>query len=140
MDTRRVGRIITVSGISLYTVDIIISIILYTILVTVPFFSVQSFANSYILKATVTAVPIISGVFDTLILAMIIMSLKYAEYYGITKSALAIITYSIIYSSFLFIFISKAVIDDLLITLMAFGVLQIVVLYYYARIQKEMFG
>lgn len=88
------------------------------------------------LRALLIAVPLISGVFNGLILAMIVMSLKYAEYYGIGKSILAIV----LYSGYYVVFRPGLDIAILIFSIMVLCVLQLIVLYLYAKVQKEMFG
>ncbi|TRN04031.1 hypothetical protein DJ530_01710 [Sulfolobus sp. E1] len=131
MDLRSLNRIVLISSSVLYSVNVILSLSLFTLLLIKPL----PISNPDV-KAILTAVPLISGVFNALILGMISMSLNYAEYYGISKSVLAIIIYSAYWLYF------KPPFDILIfiISIMALCLIQIVDLYYYARIQKEMFG
>jgi len=131
MDIKGLGRTVTLSGVILYTLNVILSITLYTLLtiVSLPVANIN-------LRALLTAVPLISGVFNGLILAMLVMSLKYAEYYGLGRSALAIA----IYLGYYFAFRPPMDIASLMFAIMALCVLQIIVLYFYAKVQKEMFG
>jgi len=131
MDIKSLSRTVTLSGVILYTLNVILSITLYTLLtiVSLPVANID-------LRALLIAVPLISGMFNGIILAMIVMSLRYAEYYGIGKSALAIP----IYLGYYFAFRPSLDIASLMFAIMALCVLQITVLYFYAKVQKEMFG
>jgi len=131
MDIKSLNRTITLSGAVLYTLNVILSITLYTLLtiVSLPVANID-------LRALLIAVPLISGVFNSIILAMIVMGLNYAEYYGIGKSALAIA----IYLGYYFAFRPPMDIVSIMFAIMALCVLQIIVLYYYAKVQKELFG
>jgi len=88
MDIKSLSRTVTLSGVILYTLNIILSITLYTLLtiVSLPIDNID-------LRALLTAVPLISGIFNGIILAIIVMGLNYTEYYGIGKSALTIAIY-----------------------------------------------
>jgi len=131
MDIKSLSRTVTLSGVILYTLNVILSITLYTLvsIVSLPVANLD-------LRAFLTAVPLISGVFNGLILVMIVMSLKYAEYYGLGKSALAIA----IYLGYYFAFRPSLDIVSLMFAIIALSVLQIIILYFYAKVQKEMFG
>ncbi|QKQ99030.1 hypothetical protein GWK48_00250 [Metallosphaera tengchongensis] len=131
MDLKSLNRAVLISSSVLYSVNVILSISLFSILLI----KQLPIANPDI-KAILTAVPLISGVFNALILGMISMSLKYAEYYGLIKSILALI----IYSAYWIAFSPPLDILIFIISIMALCVMQIGVLYLYARIQKEMFG
>ena len=95
MDIRSLSRAVTLSGVILYTLNVILSLTLYSLLtiVSLPVSNID-------LRALLISVPLISGVFNALILAMLVMSLKYAEYYGLGKSALAIAIYLGYYFAF----------------------------------------
>uniref|UniRef100_A0A2U9IB90 Uncharacterized protein n=2 Tax=Acidianus brierleyi TaxID=41673 RepID=A0A2U9IB90_9CREN len=67
---------------------------------------------------------------------MISMSLKYAEYYGISKSLIAIV----IYLSYWLYFRPPIDILILMFTIIGLCIIQIVDLSLFAKIQKEMFG
>ena len=75
--------------------NVILSITLYSLLtiVSLPVANID-------LRALLISVPLISGVFNGIILAMIVMGLNYAEYYGLGKSALAIAIYLGYYFTF----------------------------------------
>ena len=148
MDLKRLNRIITTSGIAFYSVDVILAMFLYTLLDIFSLFFPGSeiIPHNFTLNALVISVPLISGMFDGLILAMIIMSLKYAEYYGIGKSAITFVIYIVIYivishyANISFVFTGREAIYGIIFTLIALSVLQIIVMYFYARLQREMFG
>ncbi|AWR96781.1 hypothetical protein DFR86_03890 [Acidianus sulfidivorans JP7] len=131
MDVKSLNRTVLISSSILYSVNIILSVSLYTALnyISLP-------VSNLDLRSILISVPLISGVFNGIILAMITMSLKYAEYYGIGKSALAIV----IYSGYWLAFKPPLYILDFMISIMVLCVLQIIDLYLYAKLQKEMFG
>lgn len=131
MDIKTLNRTVLIMSSILYSINIILSISLYTLLSTISL-PISNIA----IRSVLISVPLISGVFNGIILAMIIMSLKYAEYYGIGKSVLAII----IYSAYLIAFKPPFYVSSFAISIMALCVIQIVDLYLYAKVQKEMFG
>jgi len=77
-----------------------------------------------------------SALFNAVILTMVVMSLKLAEYYGIAKSALAIG----IYSGYILAFSPPTHLILFMGSIMALCLVQILLLYYYAKLQKLMFG
>ncbi|EZQ01837.1 hypothetical protein CM19_11890 [Candidatus Acidianus copahuensis] len=64
------------------------------------------------------------------------MSLRYAEYYGIAKSSLAIA----IYLGYFFAFRPANYIAYIMFAIIALCIIQIGDLMIYAKLQKEMFG
>jgi len=72
MDIRSLTRTITLSGVAIYTVNIILSLTLYLLLtvVSLPVSNIE-------LRAFLIAVPLISEVFNALILAILVMNLKH---------------------------------------------------------------
>ncbi|MCG3109362.1 hypothetical protein L3N51_01652 [Metallosphaera sp. J1] len=131
MDIKSLNRTVLVSASVLYSANVILSISLYTLLslVSLPVSNVD-------LKALLLSVPLISGVFNALILAMLTMGLKFAEYYGIGKSVLALI----IYSGYWVAFRPPIDVVVFIVSIMALCVIQIGVLYLFSRVQKELFG
>ncbi|MEM0065097.1 hypothetical protein [Metallosphaera sp.] len=131
MDIKSLNRTILISASFLYSINVILSISLYTLLtqISLP-------VSNLDLRSVLIAVPLISGVFNGLILSMISMGLKYAEYYGLAKSILAIIIYTGYWAAF------RPGLDVLafIVSIMVLCVIQIGVLTLYARVQKEMFG
>jgi len=70
------------------------------------------------------------------------MSLKYAEYYGIGKSILSVIVYIFLIDLIHSITKEFPLVDPdqlMMIVLIVLSALEIVVLYYYAKVQKELF-
>ncbi|EWG06715.1 MAG: hypothetical protein ASUL_07854 [Candidatus Aramenus sulfurataquae] len=131
MDLKSTQRVTLLAGSVLYSLNVILSISLFTLLIISPLP-----VSNLDARAILTAVPLISGVFNALILALLSMSLKYAEYYGIAKSFLALI----IYSGYWLAFKPGFDVLALIIPIMALCVAQIGVLYLYARVIKELFG
>ncbi|MCI2413872.1 MAG: hypothetical protein MPF33_01270 [Candidatus Aramenus sp.] len=131
MDLKSTQRVTLLAGSVLYSVNVILSISLFTLLTISPLP-----VSNLDARAILTAVPLISGVFNVLILAMLSMSLKYAEYYGIVKSVLALV----IYSGYWLAFKPGLDVLALMISIMVLCVAQIGILYLYARIIKELFG
>ncbi|BFH74243.1 hypothetical protein SJAV_21870 [Sulfurisphaera javensis] len=131
MNIKSLNRIVLISSSVLYSINIILSISLYTLL------SVISLPISNVaIRSILISVPLISGIFNALILAMITMSLKYAEYYGMGKSVLAII----IYLAYYFAFKPPSYVLILMFSIIALCIIQIGDLLMYAKVQKEMFG
>lgn len=131
MDIKSLNRTVLVSASVLYSVNVILSISLYTLL------SIVSLTVSNVdIKAVLLSVPLISGVFNALILAMLTMGLKFAEYYGMAKSVLALI----IYSAYWVAFRPPLDVLTLMISIMVLCVVQLGVLYLFAKVQKELFG
>ncbi len=131
MDLKQLNKFVLIFSSVLYSINIIFSVSLFTLLMLNPL----PIANID-LRSLLTSVPLISAVFNMLILGMISMSLKYAEYYGISKSVIAII----IYSLYWFYFRPPFFILFFMLVIMALCVVQIVDLSLFAKIQKEMFG
>ena len=132
MDITSRQRIAVVSGAVLYTVNIILSVTLYSLLTIVSL----PVANLDI-RALLTAVPLISAIINGIILVLLVINLlKGAQYFGIGKSALAIV----IYLGYYFAFRPRMDITSLMFAIIALSVLQIIVLYFYAKVQKELFG
>ncbi len=125
------SKTITISSSVLYSVNIIMSVALYSVLATVGLP-----VSNVVEKSVLVSVPLMSALFNAIILTMITMSLKYAEYYGIAKSALAIG----IYSGYILAFSPPFYILAIAGGIMALCVVQIVLLYFYAKLQKMMFG
>jgi len=141
MDISRLSRIVTISGIALYTVDLILTAILYTTLIFDDDLATW-FGDNYALQGAIVGVPLISALLDLLILGIIIMSLKYAEYYGIGKSILSVIVYIFLIDLIHSITKEFPLVDPdqfMMIVLIVLSALEIVVLYYYAKVQKELF-
>ena len=146
MNAERLYKLMSSVSLALYTVDAIMSLILYSIMTKIP---LGTGIISLILSSLST-VPLISAMFSVLIISIILMSLKYAELYGIGKSVLAIVSY--LYFYFIVLKVNPSVVsyinalsgikltNILLFTLTAIAVAEIVVLYYYHKAQKEMFG
>ncbi|BCU68263.1 hypothetical protein HS7_17000 [Sulfolobales archaeon HS-7] len=124
------NRVLTVSSSIVYSINIILSTALYSVLtyVGLPITNIVE-------RQVLIGVPLISALFNVLILAMITMSLKYAEYYGILKSILAIV----IYSGYIIAFSPPTYLLLFIGSIMALCVIQIILLYYYAKLQKLMF-
>jgi hypothetical protein len=131
MDLKQLNKFVLIFSSVLYSINIIFSVSLFTLLMLNPL----PIANID-LRSVLTSVPLISAVFNMLILGMISMSLKYAEYYGISKSVIAII----IYSLYWFYFRPPFFILFFMLIIMALCVIQMVDLSLFAKIQKEMFG
>jgi hypothetical protein len=131
MDLKQLNKFVLIFSSVLYSINIIFSVSLFTLLMLNPL----PIANID-LRSVLTSVPLISAVFNMLILGMISMSLKYAEYYGISKSVIAII----IYSLYWFYFRPPFFVLFFMLVIMALCVIQIVDLSLFAKIQKEMFG
>ncbi|BBG24808.1 hypothetical protein IC006_2142 [Sulfuracidifex tepidarius] len=131
MDIRVMNRAVTISSSVIYSVNIILSVALYSVLsyVGLP-------VTNIVERQVLISVPLMSALFNALILAMITMSLKYAEYYGIFKSGLAIA----IYSGYIAAFSPPTYLVLFMGSIMALCVIQILLLYYYAMLQKLMFG
>ena len=89
MDVRTMNKAVVISSSVVYSVNIILSVALYSVLsyVGLP-------VSSVVERSVLVSVPLMSALFNAVILTMIAMSLKFAEYYGIAKSALAIGIYS----------------------------------------------
>ncbi|AWR93264.2 hypothetical protein [Acidianus brierleyi] len=131
MDLKSLNKLVLLLSSFLYSINIIFSVSLFTLLT----FNPLPISNID-LRAILTSVPLISAVFNMLILGMISMSLKYAEYYGISKSLIAIV----IYLSYWLYFRPPIDILILMFTIIGLCIIQIVDLSLFAKIQKEMFG
>jgi len=146
MDISKLSRIVITSGIVLYTADLIMSSIIYTVLAIIPYLPVSKFGNLFLEKASVIAVPLISALLDVLILSIIIMSLKHAEYYGIGKSVVTLIVLIILYFIIASIQLppnmpsARPIAMGIVITLVVLSAIEIIIMYFYAKIQKELFG
>lgn len=131
MDLKSFNRsIITTSAVA-YSLNVVLSLSLYGVLSTVGLP-----VSDPVLRGVLTSVPLVSGVFNALILGLILMSLKYAEYYGIAKSAIAIP----IYFAYYFAFKPPVEIDLIMFSIVLLCVVQLVLLYTYAKLLKEMYG
>ncbi|ARM75271.1 hypothetical protein [Acidianus manzaensis] len=131
MDVKSLNKTVLVLSSVLYSLNIILSVSLYTLLeyVSLPISNIA-------LRSILVSVPLISALFNSIILAMITMSLKYAEYYGISKSALAIV----IYAGYWLAFRPPSYVLIFMISIIALCIIQIADLFLYAKLQKEMFG
>jgi len=131
MDLKRMNRLVVISSAFLYSVNIILSISLYSVLsyVGLPIANVVE-------RSILISVPLISGIFNAFILTMIVMSLKLAEYYGMAKSVLALI----IYSAYILAFSPPIYLITFMVSIMVLSLAQLLLLYYYAKLQKLMFG
>jgi len=131
MDVERMNKLVVTSAAVLYSVNIILSVSLYSVLsyVGLPI-------NNVVERSILTSVPLISGLFNAVILTMIVMSLKLAEYYGMAKSVLALI----IYSAYIIAFSPPAFLVTFMASIMVLCLAQLSLLYYYAKLQKLMFG
>ena len=131
MDLKRMNRLVVISSAFLYSVNIILSISLYSVLsyVGLPIANVAE-------RSILISVPLISGIFNAFILTMIVMSLKLAEYYGMAKSVLALI----IYSAYILAFSPPIYLITFMVSIMVLSLAQLLLLYYYAKLQKLMFG
>jgi len=131
VDLRKMGKTILISAITFYSINIILSVTLYSILsyIGLP-------VNDVIQRSVLVSVPLISGIFNAIILTMIAMSLKLAEYYGIAKSVLALI----IYLAYMIAFSPPIFLVLIMVSIMALNVAQMFLLYYYAKLQKLLFG
>jgi len=131
MDLKRMNRLVVISSAFLYSVNIILSVSLYSVLsyVGLPIANVAE-------RSILISVPLISGIFNAFILTMIVMSLKLAEYYGMAKSVLALI----IYSAYILAFSPPIYLITFMVSIMVLSLAQLLLLYYYAKLQKLMFG
>jgi len=131
MDLKRMNKVIVISSAFLYSVNIILSVSLYSVLsyVGLPIANVAE-------RSILISVPLISGIFNAFILTMIVMSLKLAEYYGMAKSVLALI----IYSAYILAFSPPIYLVTFMASIMVLCLAQLLLLYYYAKLQKLMFG
>jgi len=125
------NKVIVISSAFLYSVNIILSVSLYSVLsyVGLPIANVAE-------RSILISVPLISGIFNAFILTMIVMSLKLAEYYGMAKSVLALI----IYSAYILAFSPPIYLVTFMASIMVLCLAQLLLLYYYAKLQKLMFG
>lgn len=121
-------RIALVTSSILYSIDIILSMFLYNLLsyIYIPITNVM-------LRSILTSILLIAAIFNAIILIMITLSLKYAEYYGFTKSALVIVSY---------LYLSLAYLPPLYASVFTFAIIalcmvEIVDLYFYRKIRKE---
>ncbi|MBB5254722.1 hypothetical protein [Sulfurisphaera ohwakuensis] len=114
----------------LYFVNIFFSASIYTALESL------GLAKGSLIFSLLFAVPLWSAVVNGVILGLIIAQLKDAVIYGIMKSVIAIVIYSL-YLSF---FSLPLYIVDLALTIIGLCVIQLGVLYLYRRIQKKIFG
>jgi len=132
MDIKELNRIVTLSGAILYTLDVIFSATIYTFLSI----NVNLPVSNPDLKALLVVIPLISGIFNGIILALLTMGLRYAEYYGLGKSIIAIPIYIAYYIEF------NPPIDlaSIMFIIIGLNILQIIVLRFYVKIQKELFG
>jgi len=131
MDLKRMNKVLVISSAFLYSVNIILSVSLYSVLsyVGLPIANVAE-------RSILISVPLISGIFNAFILTMIVMSLKLAEYYGMAKSVLALI----IYSAYILAFSPPIYLVTFMASIMVLCLAQLLLLYYYAKLQKLMFG
>jgi len=125
------NKVLVISSAFLYSVNIILSVSLYSVLsyVGLPIANVAE-------RSILISVPLISGIFNAFILTMIVMSLKLAEYYGMAKSVLALI----IYSAYILAFSPPIYLVTFMASIMVLCLAQLLLLYYYAKLQKLMFG
>jgi hypothetical protein len=82
------------------------------------------------------AVPLFSAILNGVILGLVIAQLKDAVLYGLIKSGVAIVVYSL----YLAFFTLPLYIVYLALIIIGLCVIQIGVLYFYRKLQKEMFG
>jgi hypothetical protein len=131
MDIAKMNKAVVISSTIIYTANIILSIALYSILTNtgLP-------VNNIVEKSVLISIPLMSALFNAIILTMIIMSLKLAEYYGIGKSILAIG----IYLYFMKTFSPPSYLITIMIYIVILNIMQVLLLYYYAKLQKLMFG
>jgi hypothetical protein len=131
MDVGKMNKAVVISSAVVYSANIILSVALYSVLsyVGLP-------VSSAVERSILVSVPMMSALFNAVILTMIVMSLKWAEYYGIAKSVLAIG----IYSGYILAFSPPTYLILFMGSIMALCLVQILLLYYYAKLQKLMFG
>ena len=131
MDVGTMHKVVLISSAVAYSVNIILSVALYSVLsyVGLP-------VSSVVERSILVSVPLMSALFNAVILTMIVMSLKLAEYYGIAKSVLAIG----IYSGYILAFSPPTYLILFMGSIMALNLVQLLLLYYYAKLQKLMFG
>lgn len=130
-DLQKMSKLVLTSSVIFYTMNIILSLSLFTVLL-----NVGLPVNDVVGKSILESVPLVSGVFNAVILTMVVMSLRMAEYYGIGKSVLALI----IYTGYVIAFSPPIHILSIIISIMALNIAQLFTLYYYAKLQKMMFG
>jgi hypothetical protein len=131
MDIAKMNKAVVTSSTIIYTANIILSIALYSILT-----NIGLPLNNIVEKSVLISIPLMSALFNAIILTMIIMSLKLAEYYGIGKSILAIG----IYLYFMKTFSPPSYLITTMIYIVILNIMQVLLLYYYAKLQKLMFG
>lgn len=131
MDIKSMSSKILLLSSVLYVLNVIFSATMYTVLL-----QISLPVSNLALRSILISVPLVSAIFNAIILAMITMSLKYAEYYGIGKSMLAIV----IYSAYWLYFKPPVYAEIIMAVIMILCVLQIFDLYLYSMLQKEMFG
>jgi len=125
------NKAVTTSSAIIYTSNIILSIALYSILTNTGLPT-----NNIVEKSVLISIPLMSALFNAVILSMIAMSLKLAEYYGIGKSVLAIG----IYLYYMKTFSPPSYLVTIMTYIIILNIIQVLLLYYYSKLQKLMFG
>ena len=125
------NKAVIISSTIIYTSNIILSIALYSILT-----NIGLPINNVVEKSVLISVPLMSALFNAIILTMITMSLKLAEYYGIGKSILAIG----IYLYYMKTFSPPSYLVTTMTYIIILNTMQVLLLYYYSKLQKLMFG
>ncbi|MEJ2774811.1 hypothetical protein WIW90_01015 [Sulfolobaceae archaeon RB850M] len=122
-------RIIRFTGGILYLVNIFFSASIYTALEGL------GLAKNLV-YSVLFAVPLFSAILNGVILGLIAAQLKDAVLYGLIKSGIAIVVYSL----YLAFFTLPLYIVYLALIIIGLCVIQIGVLYFYRKLQKEIFG
>lgn len=138
-----------------YIADSVLSAILYNILISIPYQTILPYSttlgyNLFLVIPSLNAVPFVSAVASFLIIATILMSLRYTGYYGVGKSVITIAAYLYLYFSILRIApgitqfiattIGLAAFYSILFGLIGLSAIEIVLLFLYQKAQKELYG
>jgi len=135
-------------------IDLVLSLILYNILESIPFETILPYSttfgyNLFLIIPSLNAVPPSSAIASALIIATILMSLRYTEYYGIGKSVITVVAYLYLYLSLLKIapgitqFIGSTIgiltFDVILFSLIIMSIVEVIILFFYHKAQKELY-
>ncbi|BCU70977.1 hypothetical protein [Stygiolobus caldivivus] len=121
---------VRIMGAAIYLINIFFSTSIYTALESL------GLAKDNLVYSLLFAVPLFSAILNGIILGLIAAQLKDAVSYGIIKSIMAIIVYSI----YLHFFSLPLYIVLMAVIIIVLSLAQLGVLYIYRKIQKQIFG